>query len=159
MAWNLSAQITDDSTELVYNANTTRIILEADIKNNVEKERHPDTTLYNLEKYSHLDRNGKMYQNLGNNGTAMYPLFYPVTGVIGRTSGLSAYDSYMITPDKIQYFDTKSPYMDLFVTFAGNGRSVVDFKFSRNVNANWNFGFDIYRITSDKQIGKSGQQD
>ena len=159
MVWKVSAQLTDDSSKLVYNANTTRIIYEADIKNNVEIDRHPDTTLYNLEKYAQLDRDARMYQNLGNNGTAMFPLFYPVANQIGRTSGLSAYDNYMVTPSKIQYFDTKSPYMDLYVTFAGSGRSVVDFKFSRNVNKDWNFGFDVYRITSDKQIGKSGAQD
>ncbi len=159
MMWNVSAQITDDSTQLVYNAGTTRIILEDDIKNNVDIQRHPDTTLYNLEKYSELDRARRYYQNLGNNGTAMYPIFYPVAEQVGRTSGLSAYDSYLVTSTKLEYFDTKSPYMDLFVTFAGNGRSVVDFKFSRNVNANWNFGLDVHRITSDKQIGKSGQQD
>lgn len=159
MVWNVSAQITDDSTKLVYNAGTTKIIFEADIKNNVEVERHPDTTLYNREKYSYMDKTSRRYQNLGNNGTAMYPIFYPVTEQIGRTSGFSAFDPYLVTPDDLQYFDTKSPYMDLYVVFAGNGRSVVDFKFSRNVNANWNVGFDVSRITSDKQIGKSGQQD
>lgn len=159
MGWTVGAQITDDSTQLVYNAGTTEIILQEDIKNNVEKERHPDTTLYNLEKYSELDLQDRKFQNLGNNGTAMFPIFYPVPSQIGRTSGLSAYDNYLTSPSQLQYFDTKSPYMDLKVVFAGNGRSVVDFKFSRNINPNWNFGFDIYRITSDKQIGKSGAQD
>ncbi|MEP5791789.1 MAG: putative porin [Cyclobacteriaceae bacterium] len=159
LIWKSSAQITDDSTQLVYNAGTTSIVLQGDIKNNVEIERHPDTTLYNLEKYSELDRRGRKFQDLGNNGTAMFPLFYPVTSQIGRTSGLSVYDPYMVDQSQLEYYDTKSPFMDLTVVFAGNGRSVVDFKFSRNINENWNFGFDIYRITSDKQIGKSGQQD
>lgn len=152
-------QITDDSSELVYSAKTTQIIFENDLKNNIEKERHPDTTLYNLEKFTELDRRDRKYQDLGNNGTAMMPIFYPVTTQIGRTSGLYVYDTYMAYPDKIRYYDTKSPYIDLEVVFGGGGRSVVDFSFSRNVNKNWNVGFDIYRITSDKQIGKSGQQD
>ncbi|MEQ8470507.1 MAG: putative porin [Marinoscillum sp.] len=152
-------QITDDSSELVYSAKTAQIIFESDLKNNIEKERHPDTTLYNLEKFTELDRRDRKYQDLGNNGTAMFPIFYPVPSQIGRTSGLYAYDTYMATPDKIRYHDTKSPYIDLNVVFGGGGRSVVDFSFSRNVDKNWNLGFDIYRITSDKQIGKSGQQD
>ncbi|WP_115869780.1 putative porin [Marinoscillum furvescens] len=155
----LFAQITDDSTKLVYNANTTRIILESDLKNNIESERHPDTTLYELEKFTPLDQADFKYQDLGNVGTAMFPIFYPVADEIGRTSGLSAYDYYMVSPESFKYYNSKSPFMDLMVVFGGKGRSVVDYSFSRNVNENWNFGFDIYRITSDKQIGKSGQQD
>ncbi|MEQ8582945.1 MAG: putative porin [Marinoscillum sp.] len=153
------AQITDDSSELVYGSKTTLIIYESDLKNNQEKERHPDTTLYELEKFTKLDLERRKYQDLGNNGTALFPIFYPAPKQIGRTSGLSAYDPYMINPEQLKYYDSKSPHINLMVVFGGEGRSVVDMAFSRNVNENWNVGFDIYRITSDKQIGKSGQQD
>lgn len=152
-------QITDDSTKRVYSAKTTQIIYEQDLKNNWERERHPDSTLYELEKFAELDTRGRKYQNLGNNGTALFPIFYPAPDQIGRTSGLNAYNPYMKTPESFKYYDSKSPFINLMVAFGGNGRSLVDMSFSRNVNENWNVGFDIYRITSDKQIGKSGQQD
>lgn len=155
----LLGQITDDSTKQVYSAKTTKIIYERDIKNSKPKERHPDTTLYRIEQFTEMDISGHRYQDLGVNGTAMYPIFYPLQTQIGRRSGISAYDPYMIHPGRLQVHDTKSPFIDVLVAFGGKGRSVVDFTFSRNVDKDWNVGFDVYRITSDKQIGKAGQQD
>lgn len=153
------SQITDDSTKQIYSAKTVNIIYEQDLKNNKSKELHPDTTLYELEKWTQLDLMDRKYQDLGNNGTALYPIFYSLPTQIGRTSGLSAYDPYMVTPSTIKYYDTKSPYIDMHVVFGGSGRSLADVSFSRNVNKNWNLGFDVNRVTSDKQIGSSGSQD
>lgn len=153
------AQITDDSSKLVYGAKTTQIIHESSLKNNIEKEIHPDTTLYKLEDFTEMDIREHTYQNLGNNGTAMRPIFYPVTDQIGRKSGLDAYDPFVPNAESFQYFDTKSPFIDLYVVFGGGDRSVVDFTFTQNVNENWNVGFDIFRITSDKHIGRSRQGD
>ncbi len=153
------SQIVDDSTKQVYSTKTTKIVLESFLKDNKKIEIHPDSTLYNLEKFTALEIAGDKYQNLGNNGTAMFPMFYTVPNEIGRTSGFNAYNFYAKSSDDFQYYDTKSPFINLMVVFGGEGRSVVDMAFSRNVTENWNFGFDIYRITSDKQIGTSGQQD
>lgn len=152
-------QIVDDTTKLVYSANSTKVIYERDVKNSLEIERHPDTLLYNLENFTVLDRKKRTFQDLGNNGTAMFPIFYPIANQIGKTSGFSAYDPYVYTPDLIRYFDTKSPFMDLEVVFGGDGRSTVDFTFARNIKPTWNFGFDIHRIVSDKQIGLTGLGD
>ena len=156
MAWS---QIIDDSTELVYGANTTQIIYESHLKNNKPKEVHPDTSLYELEKFSFVDIGDRKYQDLGNNGTALFPIFHSLPTQIGRTSGMNVYDPYLKNPEDHKYYNSKSPHINLMVVFGGEGRSVVDMSFSRNINENWNIGFDIYRITSDKQIGKSGQQD
>ena len=159
ISWIAKGQIVDDSTELVYNPETTLILLEEDIKNNLEIERHPDTTLNQLEDFTWLDKTSDYYQDLGNSGTAMYPIFYPLDEVIGRKSGFDAYNIYMIDPERLRIYDTKSPFMDLKVVFGGGSRAVADFNYSRNVSENWNVGFDIYRITSDKQIGYAGQGD
>ncbi len=153
LGFSALGQVVDDTSKLVYSANTTRIIYESDIKNNVEAEHRPDTILYYLETFTVLDRNQRKYQDLGNNGTAMFPIFYPINGQIGKTSGFTSYDPYFYTPDRARYFDTKSPFMDLKVVFGGDTRSTVDFTFSRNIKPTWNFGFDVHRIVSDKQIG------
>ncbi len=153
------AQITDDSTKQVYGSKTTLIVYEDQLKNNRTREIHPDTTLYELEKFTFNDVADRKYQDLGNNGTAVFPLFYPIPDQIGRTSGFSAYNPMLKSSDQFKYYDSKSPHINLMVAFGGDGRSVVDMGFTRNVNENWNVGFDIFKITSDKQIGKSGQQD
>lgn len=152
-------QITDDSSKLVYSSKTTLIIYENDLKNNAPKERHPDTTLYQIENFTELDIEEHKYQNLGNNGTAMYPIFYPVREQIGRTSGLYVYDPMFTFPESFRYYDTKSPHINMEIALGGAGRSVVNVDFTQNVNENWNVGFNIYRITSDKQLGRVGQGD
>ena len=148
----VAQNIVDDTSKLVYSAKTTDIIYEYDVKNNFVKERHPDTTLYNLESFTVLDKTEHYYQDLGNNGTAMHHLFYPVPSQIGKTSGYNAYNPYMLLPEDIKYYDTKSPFMDVRVVFGGNFRSTVDFSYARNVNERWTLGFDIHKITSGKQL-------
>ncbi len=100
-----------------------------------------------------LDKTNHFYQDLGNNGTALNPVFYPLQLQIGKTTGYSVYDPYMYHSDDIRYYDTKSPYMNVEVVFGGNFRSVVDFTYARSADENWSFGFDIHKITSAKQIG------
>ncbi|XOV95147.1 MAG: putative porin [Bacteroidota bacterium] len=149
-------QITDDSTELVYGPETSLIIKELDIKNNFPTIRHPDTTMYGMERFTWTDKLMDYYQDLGNSGTALYPVFPQVNETIGKTAGYNAFDVYMVEPEEINYYDTKSPFMDLEVVFGGGNRAIADFNYSRNINERWNVGFDIYRVTSDKQIGYAG---
>ena len=156
----LSAQIVDDSTKLVYGPRTTEIIYLNDLKDNLNdlKDNLPtvrkvDTSLTCFENYEKLDLLGHKYQNLGNNGTAISPIFYQLPISIGKTSGYAAYDLYFKTPEDIKYYDTKSPFMDVYTYFGGRSRAKYDFTFTVNVNPQWNFGFDFHRIATDKQIG------
>jgi len=154
MSISAYSQIIDDSTKLVYGAHSTAFTLESKIRENDTSFYHVDTTLYNLENFEVIKKTPIYYQDLGVNGTAMNPVFYSVPRTIGRVSGFSAYDPYMLNPEEFRYYDTKSPYMDLNVAFGGNGRAKVDFNFSRNVKPNWNIGFDIYKMTSKRQVGE-----
>ncbi|PIB34620.1 hypothetical protein BFP72_03950 [Reichenbachiella sp. 5M10] len=149
------AQILDDSTRLVYGPTSTQYITVDDLKQSDTLYHTMDTSLYNLEKFL-LPRGSEVdYQNLGNNGTALKPMYYDIPTMIGRTTGFHAYDPYVKTPEQFKYYDTKSPFIDLNVVFGGKGRNMVDFAFSRNINPQWNVGFDITHVSSEKQIGTS----
>jgi len=151
---HLSAQLTDDSTKLVYGPHTVKRTNESLIKNNVDdRYSHPDTTVYLFEKYDIVDRMNRSHQSLGFLGSPLFDLTYGLPEEPGRTFGFSAYDNYWRSVDDIQYYDTKSPFMDVSVTLGGQRRSKIDFAYSRNVNEHWNLGFDLNRITADKQIG------
>ena len=148
-------QILDDSTKLVYGPNTLSFYNLDDQKDNIFTPGSLDSTLYDLGNFTKLDQFHKKYQDLGANGTAMHPMFFSSPEVIGLRSGFDAYNPFVKTKSDFRFFDTKSPFMDLYVAFGGVGRSVVDFDFSRNIKPNINFGFGIERITTDKQIGPS----
>ena len=146
-------QILDDSTKLVYGPNTLTFYKLDDQKDNINSTGILDTTLTGLGDFTMWDQMGKQAQDLGANGTAIRSMFYQSPDVIGLRSGYDAYDPFVIQQSDVRFFDTKSPFLDLYVAFGGVGRSVVDFDFSRNIKPNINFGFGIDRLTTDKQIG------
>ena len=148
------AQIIDDSTKLVYGPHSTKFTLEEKIRENDTSYAHVDSLLFDLENFEVIKSKDIYYQDLGVNGTAMIPIYYDVPTTIGRVSGFYAYDPYTTSASEFKYYDTKSPYMDLKVAFGGAGRSMVDFSFSRNVSPNWNVGFDIKKLSSNRQIGE-----
>ena len=147
-------QILDDSTKQVFGPETTEYTYEKNIKYDDPKSYSVDTIINNKHRHTFLSQAENKMQNLGNNGTAMRPLYYQLPQNIGRTSGFRSFDSYVIEPKDIRYYDTKSPYTRLGVNFGGNGRSLVDVSFSRSDSTILNVGFDFKRITSDKQVGE-----
>ncbi|MEO9871675.1 putative porin [Ekhidna sp.] len=156
---NLSAQIVDDSTKQVYGPSTTEYTFQNNLLNNIDLYQKVDTSIYLFERQSFVNRSGRKYQNLGNLGTALFPIFYTPQKMFGRTSGFNAYDQYAFQPSEIKYYDTKSPFIELFVLLGGGNRNIVDIGFSRNVNENWNLGFDVRKITANKQLAPTNQTD
>ena len=154
-----SAQILDDTTELVYGPTTTKFIYKSQILNNQRDYFTVDTSLYLFERQSFVDRYQRKYQNLGNFGTALFPVFYTPQETIGRTSGFNTFSAYSRAGNKIKYYDTKSPFIDLFAYLGGGNKNIVKIDFSRNVREGWNVGFDIHKITTDKLIANNGEAD
>ena len=154
------AQILDDSTELVYGPHTTKFFYESNILNNELDSQFVDTSLYMFERQSIVDRNGRRYQNLGNFGTAVTPVFFTPQETIGRTTGFNAYSPYSRGGrDKIKFYDTKSPFIDLFAYLGSGNKNIVKVDHSRNVRKGWNLGFDLHKITTDKIIANDGEGD
>ncbi len=154
-AFRVSAQIVDDSTKLVYGPTSTRWIDLETLRHNDTLYQAMDTSLHNLESFQKKKSLDRYYYDLGNNGTALVPMYYQMPEIVGRTSGFHAYEPYSKKPGDFKYYDTKSPFIRLGAVFGGKGRNAVDFEFSRNVSPQWNVGFDIHRIASQKQIGSA----
>lgn len=147
------AQIVDDSTQLVYGTTTTQVFYESDLLLNTDTTYALDTAITGLEQISFVEQNRPFYTNLGNLGTAAYPLFWPTPDQIGRTSGFHSFDPFMPTAASNPYYNTKSPFIDLFAQIGGQGRNIARVDFTQNINENWNFGVGFQRLTSDKQLG------
>jgi len=153
------AQIVDDSTKNVYGPKTTLFITEEQVLNNDGDYVPLDTSIYLFERFSEVDRSNRRLQDLGVLGSALFPIFHTPNQSIGRSSGYNAYLPFAFQPSEIKYYDTKSPFIEMFVMLGGGNRNIVDIGFSRNVNENWNIGFDYRTTTVDKQLASSGQGD
>jgi len=144
--------VLDDSTKTIYGMNTSKYILKSNLFSNDSNYHSLDSSLTNFEKVYDDEKNNMAIQSLGNIGTPLFDIYNFSSDDFSISSGLNSLDKYYIRSSTQKFYDTRSPFIDLSLFFGGNGRSLVDFVFSRNINQNWNIGFDVHRISSDKQV-------
>lgn len=145
------AQILDDSTKQIYGTHSTIYFKESDILNNQLEGHLLDTSLSGLHNQSFIFEKNTFYQDLGQIGTPVQPYGYVMPDRPGRRFGYNDFQIYEFSPSTINYFDTKSPYSELSYIQGSRGQQLAQIKFSRNINRNWNIGFD-YRIFTTKKI-------
>jgi hypothetical protein len=150
------SSIIDDSTKVVYGPHTTLRFTEEELFYNRLVKEPLDTNIWDFHRYAYIQRLQNKYQDLGNNGTAMYPIFLNATRLVGASDGYYVYDLFF-DRNPIEYLDTKSPYSYMDIVLGGNGRSMTEVGYSRNVNPQWNFGFDFKGIFSDRQLLRTGR--
>src|SRR5690606_36796721 len=117
-----------------------------------------DTVIRNFHRFTYVQRNDNLLQDLGNIGTASRPVYYTSPAQIGSRIGISTFDPYWFG-DRIRYFDTKSSYSNMKLALGGKGRSLTHVTYSRNINPRWNFGFDYRSTFVDKQVQRQGKGD
>ncbi len=152
------SKIVNDSAKTIYGPQTVLSTTELDLFENKKNYKPLDTSIINLHRWDFVRKYENKYQDLGNLGTALNPIFPLVSTTIGATSGFKVYDLYYesATP---RYYDTKSPFARVNVIWGGKGRSLTHVEFTRNINPLWNFGFNYRPILSVKQIQGSGKAD
>lgn len=153
------AQILDDTTHMVYGAHTTMYLKEYDLRFNVPRYRHIDTTIFDSYKISKVEQSIFRLQNLGLEGTALRNIFYMAPDQIGVSSGFNAFNSYFKRPEDFRYYITRSPYSRMSLFLGGSNRSITDVEFSRNDSVMFNIGFGFKTMAIDKQIQSLGRGD
>ena len=78
---------------------------------------------------------------------------------LGAQSGYSVFDPYAYQTMDVKYFNTKSPFSDMYIALGGNNQNILRFDMSQNITPRWNVGFNVQRFTSQKQFGTSGNND
>jgi hypothetical protein len=145
-------QILDDSTKEIYSSKTTQYFLQQDVVNNTNRKMNVDTSLLNLHNYNFYFKDNILYQDLGNFGTPLNRIYYEPPTAIGKRLGITTLAEYGYDPDKLKYYDTKSPYTKLFYIQGSRGQQSMEVEHSRNIKPNWNVGFLLKRMVSIKQI-------
>lgn len=146
-------RILDDSTRQVYGPRTTRYFLEADVFNNRKILYMPDTVIDGFHQYNFVQRSNYTLVDLGILGTAMRPVFYQTPDQIGAQVGYNAYTPYAFQPQQIKYYDTKSPFSNMYFVSGGLGQNILEFGITRNAGPRFNAGFNLFRSTAVKQFG------
>lgn len=149
----------DDSTKVIYGPRSTRYFLEEDVFNNRRKLYTIDTTMDDVHRFLYVQRSLNQYQDLGNLGTPMRPVFVQVPDQLGAQTGYYVFTPYAYQTLGVKYFDTKSPFTDMYLALGGRNQNILRFSFAQNINPRWNLGFNVQRFTSQKQFGTSGTND
>lgn len=151
------SKIVNDSAKTVYGPKTTLSTTEKEIFENRNGYRQLDTSIFNLHRWDFVRKFENKYQDLGNVGTALNPVFPLVPQTIGATPGFKVYDLYYETAEP-RYYNTKSPFSRINIIWGGRGRSMTHIEFTRNITPRWNFGFNYRPVLSANQIPFAGNK-
>ncbi len=149
----------DDSTKVIYGPKSTRYVLEDDILNNRRKLYNVDTTMDDTHMFTYVQRSRNQYQDLGSLGTPIRPVFLQLPQQLGAQSGYYVFSPYAYQTMGVKYFDTKSPFTDMYLALGGRDQNILRFDFAQNITPRWNAGFNVQRFTAQKQFGTSGSND
>jgi len=151
------SKIVNDSAKIVYGPKTTLSATEQEIFEGKKNYEPLDTGIVNLHRWDFVRKFENKYQDLGNVGTALNPIFPMISSTIGASPGFKVYELYYETAEP-RFFNTKSPFSRINVIWGGKGRSMTHIEFTRNINPRWNFGFNYRPVLSGNQIPFSGNK-
>lgn len=101
-----------------------------------------DNSLYNFHKY--IPKN-----TLGNTGLPIHDLEYnPFSSSPGFNFYKNNFSDYFFSPRKLKFFNTRTPYTDLFYVAGTKKEQLFRMTFSYNLRKNWNITADLFRTRS-----------
>src|SRR3990167_1638972 len=154
-----TAQVVDDSTKNIFGTKTTQYITEEDLRYGISTKHPADTSLQGIHDYNFVQKAEMTSQHLGNLGTAYYPLYFSIDSSSTPDAGFNNFNAYYTNPKKRKYFDSKSPYADLFYMIGTKDEQIFSATFARNITRTWNMGAEYKRMASDKKIGSTALHD
>jgi hypothetical protein len=102
-----------------------------------------ESSLNNFQNY--LDKN-----ILGNNGLPFFPLDYKLfSPSTGFNYYQNHYSNYFYIPQKLRFYNTRTPYTDLLYVAGTKREQMFKMTFSYNVKKNWNVTANFMRIRSE----------
>jgi Putative porin len=149
----------DDTTKQVYGPKTVSYFLEEDVFNNRKTLYNPDTNYNAFHVYTFIQKRDFQYVDLGNMGTAMRPVFYQPNENIGAQLGYDAYTPYAYAINEVRFYDTKSPFTNMYCVLGGLGQNILRFDHSQSLSPRLNLGLNAQRATTNKQFGTTGAND
>ena len=113
-----------------------------------ERKAFSDTL---LSRYSHqydpLRKSSDIYSNLGNLGSAHYPLSFELNNRYGIQYGYNQYEKYNLRKDSFLLSQVNKPFTEVsFVPLGGQENFAITTNFSRNFKNNVNVSIDYQRI-------------
>jgi hypothetical protein len=117
---------------------------------NAEPENHHviDTSIFHIEQYNPIQREGIEYTNAGNLGSAAFPLVFSVDKRTGFNLGYNQFDLYRYQKDSIKYYQVVRPYADLLMMIGIKNEQMYRGKFANQHKGIIYYGVEFTRMFS-----------
>lgn len=107
-----------------------------------------DTSISQLHRFDIVHRDGPEYFNLGNTGTAAYPLVFNPSPNVGFNMGFHQFDAYRYQKDSVRYYQVIRPYAEIFYSIGIANEQVFQGRFANSYKNRFFYGVDFRRINS-----------
>jgi hypothetical protein len=108
-----------------------------------------DSTIVNLEEYNGMQRPGSEYLNVGNTGSAAYPLVFSPFRFKGFQVGFNQFEAYRYTFDSTRIYKVMRPYSQLQYIVGQRAEQMFNGKFAGQMfKEKLQFGVDFTRYNS-----------
>ena len=132
---------------------STQYVTEDEINRNIPLH-HIDTNPNGAEIFHNLYKNYTVFQDLGNIGTPSRSLIFNTDRHVGFRLCNNPFEGYWMKPEETKFYNTKTPYTDLFYAQGSNELIYLLARHTQNILPRWNVGADLQRITSVGFIGR-----
>jgi len=125
--------------------NPVQFIYENNLDNNLDSLHILNTSLNDFQKYNQVQKSS-IYKYLGNLGLAYQRLVfsqYALPGIIHN------YDIYEFSAKGIRYYNTKSPFTELFYVNGSKNEQLFGVLHTQNISKNFNVGVEFRRLGSE----------
>lgn len=124
--------------------NSVQVIYE----NNLDSLQIFNTSLNRFQDYNPITKLST-YKYLGNLGLAHQKLILSQFSPIGIDIGIHSFDIYGFNAKGIRYFDTKSPFTELFYVNGSKNEQLFGVLHTQNISKNFNVGVEYRRLGSE----------
>jgi hypothetical protein len=117
---------------------------------NAEPEKHfvIDSSIFGIQYYNVVQRDGIEYRNTGNSGGAAYPLVFSTNRSTGFNLGYNQFDVYRYHKDSVRYYQVIRPYAEVTMVIGLKNEQMFGAKFANQHKGVFYYGVDFRRISS-----------
>lgn len=107
-----------------------------------------DSSIINLEEFNAMQRSGSEYLNIGNTGSAAYPLVFSPFRFRGFNVGFNQFEAYRYTFDSTRIYHVMRPFSHIEYIVGQKVEQYFKGKFAGQLKQQFQFGVDFTRYNS-----------
>jgi len=107
-----------------------------------------DSSIFNIEEFNGMQRPGAEYLNIGNTGSAAYPLVFSPFRIKGFNTGYNQFEAYQHRFDSVKMYQVMRPYSQIGYLVGQKVEQYFNGKFAAQHKQRIQYGVDFTRYNS-----------